>query len=81
MIEAALTLALGATLLLVVLAYRSALPGALLAIGIAAYALGRQGILQLRAQQRRWLLAGTAIAVVAAAVLATGTVLLIVSAR
>ncbi len=72
LMESALTLTIGAVLLVVNLIHRPAIAGALLVAGLAAYTLGRQGLLRLRTLERRFSLAGAVIAVLSAAVLLGG---------
>ncbi len=78
LLESALTLTIGTALLVVNLLYRPAVAGALLVAGLAAYTLGRQGLLRLRAQQRRRPLASAIVAVIATAVLFVDMAALIV---
>jgi len=81
LLESALTLAIGTALLIVLLTHRPAIPGALLATGLAAYTLGRQGLLLLRVERRRSAFRSSVVAVVAAVVLVAGVLALTVSSR
>jgi len=72
LMESALTLTIGAALLVVNLIHRPTIAGALLVAGLAAYTLGRQGLLRLRTLERRFPLAGAVIALLSAAVLLGG---------
>jgi len=81
LLESALTLAIGVALLIVVLTHHPAIPGALLATGLAAYTLGRQGLLLLRVERRRSAFRSSVVAVVAAVVLVTGVLALTVDGK
>ena len=76
LMEMALALSLGIATLVVFLA-RGPANGAIFVAGIAAYVLGRQGILSLRAERRKTRLGGPIMAVLAALVLIAAIVVLL----
>jgi phosphatidylglycerol:prolipoprotein diacylglycerol transferase len=73
LLESALALSLGLLALVAVLAHGPA-GGAFFMGGLAAYTLGRQGILRLRAEPRKTRLGGLVVATLAALVLVAATV-------
>lgn len=74
--EMTLALSLGLATLVVFLGHGPA-NGAIFAAGMAAYVLGRQGILSLRAERRKTKLGGPIMAVLAALALIAAIVLLV----
>jgi len=75
LLESVLALSLGLLVLVVVLGHGPA-GGAFFVVGLAAYTLGRQGILRLRAEARQTRLGGLATSALAALVLIAAVVLL-----
>lgn len=76
LLESAFALGIGLTLLAGVLD-RGPADGAFFAAGLAAYTLGRQGLLRLRAEPRRTTIGGPVVAMLAALALLASVVLLI----
>jgi phosphatidylglycerol---prolipoprotein diacylglyceryl transferase len=75
LLESVLALSLGLLVLVVVLGHGPA-GGAFFVVGLAAYTLGRQGLLRLRAEARQTRLGGLATSTLAALVLIAAVVLL-----
>lgn len=78
LLESALALALGLAVLAVLLARRPTTSGVLLVVGLAAYTLGRQGLLSLRLERRRSRARSLAVAAIAAIVLVAGVATLLI---
>jgi phosphatidylglycerol---prolipoprotein diacylglyceryl transferase len=75
LLESLLAVSLGLLVLVAVLGHGSA-DGAFFGAGLAAYTLGRQGLLRLRAEPRKTRLGGLATSALAALVLIAAVVLL-----